>query len=60
VVLDAFRTNLHTIIGTPEEVAEQIRAYGEVGIEEFMVQWGGVADIEGLQVLAEQVAPLLQ
>ena len=59
-LLDGLRTNLQAIVGTPEEVAERIRAYGAAGIEEFMVQWGGMEDIEGLHVLAEQVAPFVR
>ena len=51
----AFFTNV--IIGTPDEVVSQIRAYADVGVEELIIQWLGVADLEGLQVLAEQVLP---
>jgi alkanesulfonate monooxygenase SsuD/methylene tetrahydromethanopterin reductase-like flavin-dependent oxidoreductase (luciferase family) len=56
-LLALLRDNFGTITGTPEEVTERIRAYGAAGMEEIMVQWAGLADIEGLQVLAEHVAP---
>jgi alkanesulfonate monooxygenase SsuD/methylene tetrahydromethanopterin reductase-like flavin-dependent oxidoreductase (luciferase family) len=47
------------IIGPPERIVEQIRAYAEVGVEEVIVQWFGLDDIDGLQILAEQVVPHL-
>ncbi len=47
------------IMGAPESIVEQIRAYAEVGVEEVIVQWFGLDDIEGLQILAEQVVPHL-
>jgi alkanesulfonate monooxygenase SsuD/methylene tetrahydromethanopterin reductase-like flavin-dependent oxidoreductase (luciferase family) len=54
-LLNELRTNWGAIVGTPEEVAQQLRAYHEAGIVEFSVQWTGVDDIEGLAVLAEEV-----
>jgi alkanesulfonate monooxygenase SsuD/methylene tetrahydromethanopterin reductase-like flavin-dependent oxidoreductase (luciferase family) len=47
------------IIGTPEEVVTQIRAYEGAGIAEVSLQWFGVDDIEGLEVLAAEVLPRL-
>jgi alkanesulfonate monooxygenase SsuD/methylene tetrahydromethanopterin reductase-like flavin-dependent oxidoreductase (luciferase family) len=47
------------IIGSPESIIERIHAYAEVGVEEVIVQWFGLDDIEGLQILAEQVVPHL-
>jgi alkanesulfonate monooxygenase SsuD/methylene tetrahydromethanopterin reductase-like flavin-dependent oxidoreductase (luciferase family) len=47
------------IVGTPEEVVAQMQAYAAVGVEELMVQWVDMDDIEGLQLLAEQVLPRL-
>ncbi len=43
--------------GTPEEVVRQIHKYAEVGVTEVVIQWAGFDDIEGLQVLSEQVLP---
>jgi alkanesulfonate monooxygenase SsuD/methylene tetrahydromethanopterin reductase-like flavin-dependent oxidoreductase (luciferase family) len=51
----AFFTNM--IVGTPDEVIRQIHAYADAGVEELIIQWFGVEDLEGLQVLAEQVLP---
>jgi alkanesulfonate monooxygenase SsuD/methylene tetrahydromethanopterin reductase-like flavin-dependent oxidoreductase (luciferase family) len=46
-----------TIVGTPDEVISAIQAYADVGVEELIIQWFGMEDVEGLQVLAEQVLP---
>jgi hypothetical protein len=36
---------------------EQMQAYADVGVEELIVQWVSLDDIEGLEVMAEQVLP---
>lgn len=46
-----------SIIGTPKEVVEQLRAYTEVGLDELMLHWSVSGDIEGLRLLAEYVLP---
>jgi alkanesulfonate monooxygenase SsuD/methylene tetrahydromethanopterin reductase-like flavin-dependent oxidoreductase (luciferase family) len=51
----AFFTNM--IVGTPEEVTDKIHAYADAGVDELIIQWIAVEDLEGLQVLAEQVLP---
>ena len=58
-VLDLLREGNQAIIGTPEAVVAQIEAYRGAGVEELIVQWGN-ADLEGLQLLAEQVLPYLE
>lgn len=45
------------IVGTPDQVIHTIRTYADVGVEELIIQWFGIEDLEGLQVLAEQVLP---
>src|SRR5262245_4538709 len=45
------------IVGTPDEVIGGIRAYANVGVEELIIQWFGVGDLDGLQLLAEHVLP---
>ena len=60
--LDQLLDNLRgwpAIIGTPEEVVDQIRAYEAAGVVEVIAQWPGVDDIEGLEVLAAEVLPRL-
>lgn len=56
-LLDFVRTQFNGIVGTPDEVVARIRDYGSAGIEEMMVQWATMDDIEGLQILAEEVMP---
>lgn len=43
------------LIGTPEQIVEQIAAYGEAGIAEMTLQWFDTDDVEGLQMLAQEV-----
>jgi alkanesulfonate monooxygenase SsuD/methylene tetrahydromethanopterin reductase-like flavin-dependent oxidoreductase (luciferase family) len=47
----------HTIVGTPTEVIAQIGAYAAAGVEEIMVQRHDLDDLEGLQIIAEDVLP---
>jgi alkanesulfonate monooxygenase SsuD/methylene tetrahydromethanopterin reductase-like flavin-dependent oxidoreductase (luciferase family) len=46
-----------TVAGSPDAVVSKIRAYAEVGVEELIIKWFGLDDIEGLEVLAEHVLP---
>jgi alkanesulfonate monooxygenase SsuD/methylene tetrahydromethanopterin reductase-like flavin-dependent oxidoreductase (luciferase family) len=55
--LNQIRTERAAIMGTPEEVVTQIRAYAAVGVEEVLVHWFAADDIDGLKVLAEHVLP---
>jgi alkanesulfonate monooxygenase SsuD/methylene tetrahydromethanopterin reductase-like flavin-dependent oxidoreductase (luciferase family) len=48
-----------TVIGPPESIIEHFRTYAEMGVEEVIVQWFGLDDVEGMQILAEQVVPHL-
>lgn len=57
-LLDRMRPR--AIVGTPEEVAEQIRALGEAGVEEIMAQFLVVDDLDGVRALGEEVVPLLR
>jgi alkanesulfonate monooxygenase SsuD/methylene tetrahydromethanopterin reductase-like flavin-dependent oxidoreductase (luciferase family) len=47
----------HTIAGSPAEVIEQIAAYAAAGVEEIMVQRLDLDDLDGLQIIAEEVLP---
>jgi hypothetical protein len=40
-------------------VREQIAAYAAAGVEELMMQWLDLDDIEGLRVFAHTVLPSL-
>jgi alkanesulfonate monooxygenase SsuD/methylene tetrahydromethanopterin reductase-like flavin-dependent oxidoreductase (luciferase family) len=59
-LLDGLRTRTKAIIGTSDEVADQIRGYAEAGVEEIMAQFLVVDDFDGLRVLAEEVLPRLR
>ena len=59
-LLDQLRAILpNPIIGSPEQVVEQIRAFERVGCEELMAQWFTLEDLAGLHLLAEHVLPQL-
>jgi alkanesulfonate monooxygenase SsuD/methylene tetrahydromethanopterin reductase-like flavin-dependent oxidoreductase (luciferase family) len=59
-LLEALRTLLgHVIDGVPEAIVEEIRAYEAAGVQEIMIDWFEVDDVEGLQVLADEVLPRL-
>jgi alkanesulfonate monooxygenase SsuD/methylene tetrahydromethanopterin reductase-like flavin-dependent oxidoreductase (luciferase family) len=45
------------LVGTPDEIVSQIEAYAAAGVEEVMLQWFDVDDIEGLTVIADEVLP---
>jgi alkanesulfonate monooxygenase SsuD/methylene tetrahydromethanopterin reductase-like flavin-dependent oxidoreductase (luciferase family) len=47
------------IVGTPDSVIEQMRAYAAAGAEEMMLAWWGLDDIEGLEMLTEHVTPYI-
>jgi F420-dependent oxidoreductase-like protein len=43
------------IVGTAPQIAEQIAEYGEAGAERVLLQWLELDDIEGLEILAEEL-----
>jgi F420-dependent oxidoreductase-like protein len=55
VLLEHIHAERHAIIGTPDMVAEQIAAYAAAGVEELMLQWLDMDDIDGLRAFAEVV-----
>jgi F420-dependent oxidoreductase-like protein len=52
-VVAAVRGERPLIVGTPEMVAEQIAAYARAGVEELMLQWLELDDIDGLRAFGE-------
>lgn len=54
-----WRDERRALIGNGEEIAAQIRAYAEAGVQEIMTQWLQLDDIEGLRQYAEDVLPRL-
>jgi alkanesulfonate monooxygenase SsuD/methylene tetrahydromethanopterin reductase-like flavin-dependent oxidoreductase (luciferase family) len=47
------------IVGSLVEVISEIRTYADAGVEELIIEWFGMEDAEGLEVLAEQVLPYI-
>jgi F420-dependent oxidoreductase-like protein len=45
------------IVGTPETVLQRIRDYEAAGVQELMLQWLDLDDLDGLRVLADTVLP---
>ena len=43
------------IVGTPDEVVDQLAALGGAGLQEIMLQWLDLDDLDGLEVLARAV-----
>lgn len=56
-VSDILRNALGATLGTPETIIEQMRAFAAAGAEELVIQWWGLDDMEGLEMLAEDVMP---
>jgi len=48
------------LVGTPDEFIDQLNSLTVAGVQQVMIQWLDLDDIEGLQVLAEQVLPNLK
>ena len=47
----------HEIVGTADIVIEQIKTYEAAGVEELMLQWFDLDDIDGLRAFASSVLP---
>ncbi len=54
-----WRDERHVLVGNGEEIAAQISALSEAGVQEIMTQWFQLDDIEGLRQYAEDVLPRL-
>jgi F420-dependent oxidoreductase-like protein len=56
------RERLHTggvIVGAPNEIVEQLGALAEAGVQQVMLQWLEVDDVDGLEAFAWSVLPQL-
>jgi hypothetical protein len=56
-LLKILKDDWNALVGSPAEVSAQITALGAVGITEVSLQWTGMEDIEGLELLAAEVLP---
>jgi alkanesulfonate monooxygenase SsuD/methylene tetrahydromethanopterin reductase-like flavin-dependent oxidoreductase (luciferase family) len=54
-VLQTMRSR--AFVGTPEEIAEQMREHGKLGVDLFMLQHFALDDSDALQLLAKEVIP---
>jgi alkanesulfonate monooxygenase SsuD/methylene tetrahydromethanopterin reductase-like flavin-dependent oxidoreductase (luciferase family) len=41
------------LVGTPEEVSEQLKPWSVLGVQRVMLQWFNLDNVEGLSLLAE-------
>ncbi len=55
-VIDKLRVT-GDIVGTPDSVIEQIQRYAAAGVEELMLQWLDIDDMDGLRAFARSVLP---
>ncbi len=51
------REDSKIIVGTPQEVVDQLGTWTELGIERFMLQWLDLDDIDGIESMATEVLP---
>jgi len=58
-LLNSVGASFNPIVGTPDSVLQQINAYAAAGVDELIIQWFDVEDVEGLQVYAEEILPHL-
>ena len=58
-VIEAMHTQGYGLVGTAEQIVQQIEAYASAGVEEFMLQWRDMDDIKGLRNFGESVLPRL-
>ena len=57
--IEAIRAGGWALVGTPGMIIEQIQSYACAGVEELMLQWFDMDDIDGLRAFAESVLPRL-
>ena len=47
------------VVGTPNEMAEQLNQLAQAGVQRVMLQWIDLDDIDGLEIISHQVLPQL-
>jgi hypothetical protein len=57
--MEDLRTDGGTIVGIPDMTIEQINAYSNVGVDELVLQWFDLDDLDGLRAFATSVLPRL-
>ena len=56
-VVQLLHTTRHVLVGTPDQVIAQLRAYITLGAQEIMVQWLDLDDMDGLHAFATSIIP---
>jgi alkanesulfonate monooxygenase SsuD/methylene tetrahydromethanopterin reductase-like flavin-dependent oxidoreductase (luciferase family) len=56
-VIESMQSSWSAIAGTPDMVIRQIQTYAQAGVEELMLQWFDLDDIDGLRTFATSVVP---
>lgn len=46
-------------VGTPDAVADQLRAWSEAGLDKVMLRWENLDDAEGIREMGEALLPLV-
>jgi F420-dependent oxidoreductase-like protein len=59
-VLNRVGATFCPVVGKPVNVVQQIRAYEDAGVDELIIQWLDMDDIEGLQMYAQHILPHLE
>jgi alkanesulfonate monooxygenase SsuD/methylene tetrahydromethanopterin reductase-like flavin-dependent oxidoreductase (luciferase family) len=52
-------TSANAFVGTPEQVIEQMRPFIDLGVDYFMLGWGGFPDLTNVEMLVHRVLPVL-
>ena len=47
------------IVGTPDQITEQLYLLAQAGVQRVMLQWIDLDDIDGLEIIAQKVLPEL-
>jgi alkanesulfonate monooxygenase SsuD/methylene tetrahydromethanopterin reductase-like flavin-dependent oxidoreductase (luciferase family) len=58
--IKAWLFDLKGIIGSPQQIVDGLSTYMEFGAEEIILEWFGLHDLEGLDLLGSEVLPHFQ
>jgi len=45
------------VVGTPDDILEQLHSFADAGVERIMLQWLDLDDIDGLEAMAMSILP---